>query len=42
MKYIGIISNNSVTLQTLASVPIAQEKTREIKDRYLAFQMEEE
>ena len=42
MKYIDTIDNNFLTLQTLSSIPIAQGKTREIKDRYLCFQMEEE
>lgn len=42
MQYVDIIDNNCVTLQTLSSVPIAQGKAREIKQRYLAFQMEGE
>lgn len=42
MKYVDTISNESVTLQTLSSVPIAQGKARETKEQYLAFQMEEE
>jgi DNA-binding LytR/AlgR family response regulator len=42
MQYIDAIDNNSVTLQTLSSTPIAQGKARVIKERYLAFQMEEE
>lgn len=42
MQHIDTMDNNKVTLQTLSSVPIAQGKAREIKQRYLAFQMEEE
>lgn len=42
MQYIDTIDNNRLTLQTLSSVPIAQGKTRGIKERYLAFQMEGE
>lgn len=42
MQHIDTIGNHQVTLQTLSSVPIAQGKAREIKQRYLAFQMEEE
>lgn len=42
MRYIDIIENNKITLQMLSSVPIAQGKTREMKERYLAFQMEDE
>lgn len=41
MQHIDTIDNHQVTLQTLSSVPIAQGKAREIKQRYLAFQMEE-
>ena len=42
MRYTDTIGNNKMTLQTLSSIPIAQGKTREIKERYLAFQMEDE
>jgi DNA-binding LytR/AlgR family response regulator len=42
MQYVDTIENNKVTLQTLSSVPVAQGKTREIKERYLNYQMEEE
>lgn len=42
MRYIDTISNNKITLQTLSSVPIAQGKAHEIKERYLAYQMEGE
>ncbi|MPN14856.1 hypothetical protein SDC9_162185 [bioreactor metagenome] len=41
MRYIDTIGNNQITLQILSTIPIAQGKTREIKERYLAFQMEE-
>ncbi|MEA4963423.1 hypothetical protein [Lutispora sp.] len=40
MKYIDTIENHQVTLQTLASVPAAQGKAKEIKDQYLNYQME--
>lgn len=42
MQYINTINNNQVTLQTLSSVPIAQSKVREIKQQYLAYQMEDD
>ncbi len=42
MQYVDTIENNKVTLQTLSSVPVAQGKTREIKEMYLNYQMEEE
>jgi DNA-binding LytR/AlgR family response regulator len=42
MQYIGTISNHQVTLQTLSRIPISQGKAREIKERYLAYQMEGE
>lgn len=42
MQYVDTIDAKQVRLQTLSSVPIAQGKTRAIKERYLAFQMEEE
>ena len=42
MQYVDAIENHQVTLQTLSTVPIAQGKVREIKQRYLAYQMEEE
>lgn len=41
MQYVDIIEKHQVTLQTLSSVPVSQGKAREIKQRYLAFQMEE-
>ena len=40
MQYIDTIKNHQITLQTLVSVPIAQGKAREIKQQYLAYQME--
>lgn len=42
MQYIDTIGNNTIKMQTQSSVPIAQGKTREIKEKYLAFQMEDE
>ena len=41
MQYVDTIENHQITLQTLSSVPIAQGKTREIKQQYLNYQMEE-
>ncbi len=40
MQYVDTIDNNQVTLQTLTCVPIAQGKAREIRQQYLAYQME--
>lgn len=42
MQYVDSINNHQVTLQSLSSVPIAQGKTREIKQQYLNYQMDEE
>jgi DNA-binding LytR/AlgR family response regulator len=42
INYIDNIGNSSILLQNQTSVPIAQGKAREIKDRYLALLMEEE
>jgi DNA-binding LytR/AlgR family response regulator len=42
MQYVDAIKNNQITLQTLSDIPIAQGKTREIKQQYLNYQMEEE
>jgi DNA-binding LytR/AlgR family response regulator len=42
MQYVDTISHNQVNLQTLSSIPIAQGKAPEIKQRYLAYQMEVE
>lgn len=41
MNYIDTISNTEIILQTGARIPIAQGKAREMKECYLAFQMEE-
>ncbi len=42
MQYVDTIQPNKITLQTLASIPIAQGKAREAKQRYLDYQMEGE
>lgn len=42
MSCIDTISSAGITLQTSARIPIAQGKAKEIRERYLAFQMEEE
>jgi DNA-binding LytR/AlgR family response regulator len=42
MQFVDTIENNQVTLQTLASVPVAQGKAKEIKQQYLNYQMEGE
>jgi len=42
MQYIDAIDDNKVILQTFSSVPIAQGKAREIKQQYLAYQMEDQ
>lgn len=42
MKYVDTIENHQIVLQNLSSVPIAQGKTKEIKQQYLKYQMEEE
>ena len=42
MQYIDTIEDRQMILQTLSTVPIAQGKSREIKQQYLAYQMEEE
>jgi len=42
MQYVDTIEERQVTLQTLSSVPVAQGKAREIKQQYLAYQMEGE
>lgn len=41
MHYISSIKNMEIILQTNVAVPIAKRRTAEIKERYLAFQMEE-
>ena len=40
MQYVDTIENHRIILQTNTSVPIAQGNSKEIKQRYLAFQME--
>lgn len=40
MQYIDIIDTKQITLQTAATIPIAQGKAREIKQHYLTYQME--
>lgn len=40
MNYINTIENTEITLQTPNTIPIAQGKGKEIKESYLAFQME--
>ena len=42
MQYVDTIENHQITLQNRSTVPIAQAKAREIKQQYLAYQMEEE
>lgn len=42
LQYVDTIENHQMTLQTLSSVPIAQGKAKEIKQRYLNYQMEGE
>lgn len=41
MSYISKIKNTEIILQTGVSLPIAQRRVTEIKERYLAFQMED-
>ena len=40
MRYIDLLSSTQITLQNGAQIPIAQGKAKEIKECYLAFQME--
>lgn len=40
MNYINTIENTEITLQIPDTIPIAQGKTKEIKDCYLTFQMD--
>ena len=40
MNYIDTIKTTQIDLQTGISIPIAQGRTKEIKDLYLALQME--
>lgn len=42
MQYIDTIDNQKLTLQTLSTIPIAQGKAKEMKQQYLAYQLEEE
>lgn len=42
MQYIDTIETSQLILQTSSTVPIAQGKTKEIKQKYLNYQMEEE
>ncbi|WP_073025426.1 LytR/AlgR family response regulator transcription factor [Lutispora thermophila] len=42
MQYVDIIENHRITLQNGETVPVAHVKCREIKQQYLAYQMEEE
>lgn len=37
LQHVIAVENQTVTLQTLSTVPVAQGKMREIKQRYLAF-----
>lgn len=39
MKYVDIIENHRITLQTLSCIPVAQGKVKEIKQQYLNYQM---
>ncbi|MEG1993581.1 MAG: LytTR family DNA-binding domain-containing protein [Oscillospiraceae bacterium] len=41
MSYIDTISNAEMVLQTCCTIPIAQGKTKEMKEHYLSFQMKE-
>lgn len=41
MQYIDTIDTKQITLQTSAVVPIAQGKTKEMRQQYLAYQMED-
>ncbi len=42
MQYVDTIEKHQVTLQTRSIVPVAQGKAREIKQKYLDYQMEGE
>jgi DNA-binding LytR/AlgR family response regulator len=39
MQYVDTIDNHQVTLQTLKSVPVARARMQEIRQQYLAYQM---
>lgn len=40
MQYVDTITNHQIILQTLATIPIAQGKSKEIKQQYLNYQMD--
>ncbi|NCB28587.1 MAG: response regulator transcription factor [Clostridia bacterium] len=40
MQYVDTIENHQIRLQTLSTVPIAQGKAKEMKEKYLSYQME--
>lgn len=42
MQYINTIDKHNISLQTLALIPIAQGKAKEMKQQYLTYQMEGE
>lgn len=42
MQYVETIENHQLTLQTLSVVPIAQGKAKEVRQQYLAYQMNED
>lgn len=42
MQYVETIENHQITLQTLSAVPIAQGRAKEIRQQYLAYQMNED
>lgn len=41
MNYIDVIRSTEITLQSSIKIPVAQGKVKEIKELYLAFQMED-
>ena len=42
MQYVHTIEHQKITLQTLDCLPIAQGKAKEMKQQYLAYQMQED
>ncbi len=42
MKYLDTIKDNQITLLTGDRIPVAQGKTKEIRDTYLSYQMKED
>lgn len=42
MQYVDVIGNTQITLQTQSCIPISQGKSKEIKQLYLAYQMDGE